>query len=189
MARAGWPPLAWLLLALLAAACVALAVRAGHALMAPLPALPAMAPPAGPDAAILGRFDPFFREAPAEGADLPVTALPLTLKGVRFDAASGRGAAFIAGADGVQRPLAPGDAVMDGVTLAAVAPDHVVLERAGARETLWLDEAGGAAPSTLPSAPDAAALMAQGSAAGIADSPDSPPDSFADPRPEAEDSP
>jgi general secretion pathway protein C len=37
---------------------------------------------------------------------------------------------------------AVGDTLTDGVTLAAIAADHVVLDRGGTREALWLDTGG-----------------------------------------------
>lgn len=185
-----WPPLAWLILALLFAGTSFLAARAVEAVTAPLPALPTIAPQPGPDASILGRFDPFFREGPVDGANLAVTALPISLKGVRFDAASLRGAAFIAGADGVQRPFALGEEVMEGVVLAAVAADHVILDRGGTRESLWLEAVGGASSgargspaSSLPSGQVAG--VASGSAAGVADRPEVGEGTFADPKPDA----
>jgi general secretion pathway protein C len=180
MLRSGWPLSAFLLLALLLAGALFLGIRAIKALQAP--ALPAsqMAPWAAPDHAIFGRFDPFFRKSPQDGTEVAVTALPLTLKGLRLDAASGRGAAFITGTDGVQRPYQVGEEVMDGVTLSGVATDHVILSRGGVRETLWLDEAGangpraGAFPNGAPGAPSVAA--GSGASPGLADpGPDEPP--------------
>ncbi|WP_448579872.1 type II secretion system protein N [Thermaurantiacus sp.] len=170
MLRTGWPLSAILLLALLLALALLLGIRAIEALQAPALPESQMAPSAAPDHAILGRFDPFFRNSPADGTELAVTALPLTLKGLRLDSASGRGAAFIAGAEGFQRPYQVGDEVMEGVTLAGVATDHVILSRGGVRETLWLDEAGRAAAGAS-AVPDGAAGAAA-AAAGLAASSD-----------------
>lgn len=181
MLRTGWPISALLLLAALLAGALFLGIRAIEALRAP--ALPAsqMAPWAALDHAILGSFDPFFRESPQDGTELAVTALPLTLKGLRVDAASGRGAAFITATDGIQRPYQVGEEVMDGVTLLGVATDHVVLSRGGVRETLWLDEAGNAArgAGALQGGARGAAFMA-GAASGVSPEvanpdPDEPP--------------
>lgn len=144
-ARTGNWALAALLAGLLAANLWA-GRRAAVALQAPAPVLPAG--PTAADLSILGRFDPFFRASAATATDaLPVTALPLTLKGVRLEEGSGRGVAFIAGADGQEALFTPGDDVADGATLERIALDHVVLARGGQRETLWIDQAGKAAGS------------------------------------------
>ncbi len=145
MARALHPGHALLLaLALLAAL---LGWRALAALRAPLPVPPPLAAPALPDRALLARFDPFFPARVGTGETLPVTALPFSLHGVRADAATGRGSAIIAAGDGQQMVYAVGDSIADGVTLAAIAGDHVVLDRDGTREALWLDSAGPNAPA------------------------------------------
>ncbi|WP_448581823.1 type II secretion system protein N [Thermaurantiacus sp.] len=149
------PPLALAVLAALFALVVVLGIRAVAAVRQPLPALPRPAP--APDPAILSRFDPFVRDAPAAATEaLPVTALPLVLKGVRLDPVSGRGVAILAGPDGVQSIHEVGATVLEGVTLAAVQSDHVVLNRAGTSETLWLDESQGTPPALF-SAPASAA--------------------------------
>ncbi|MCS6987414.1 MAG: hypothetical protein NZM40_08320 [Sphingomonadaceae bacterium] len=157
----------------------AFALWAGQQALASLRQPPppvALADPAPADPSILARLDPFFRMGPLEGAALPVTALPLSLKGIRLDPASGRGAAFIAGANGPQRPVAPGEEVQPGVTLVAIAADHVVLERDGRRESLWL-EAVGRRPAAGPAATPAAATT-------VAPRDEAPPD---DPPPPPED--
>ena len=112
------------------------------ALSAPLPAAPRFVMPLMADRALLARIDPFFPAGSADSAALPVTALPLSLHGVRGDTATGRGAAFIASGDGEQKLYQVGEGVGQGVTLVAIAADHVVIDRAGARETLWLDNGG-----------------------------------------------
>lgn len=160
----GLPPLALAVLGLLLALVLLLGVRAFEAVRQPLPALPRAAPP--PDPAILARFDPFARGAPPPQAEaLPVTALPLVLKGVRPDPVAGRGVAILAGPDGVQALHEVGATVLDGVTLVAVHGDHVILERAGVAETLWLDQAAGPAPALFsapaPAVPAAAAVPSQ----------------------------
>lgn len=131
---------------LLAALLLAISVLGWRALMlvrAPLPELPPFAAPALADRALLSRFDPFFPAAPGSGTELPVTALPFSLHGVRADSATGRGSAIIATGDGSQMVYSVGDVLTDGVTLAAIAADHVVLARGAVREALWIDSAGG----------------------------------------------
>lgn len=90
--------------------------------------------------ALFRGFDPWFRGAAAEGPADTVTSLEMTLYGVRINAGSGRGSAIIAGPDGVQVSYEVGEEIAPGVTLHAVAFDHVVLERGGARESLYLDQ-------------------------------------------------
>ena len=116
--------------------------RAMMIALAPLPQPPAFAAPALADRALLARVDPFFPAATGSGEGLPVTALPFSLHGVRADSATGRGSAIIATGDGQQMVYAVGDTLADGVTLAAIAADHVVLDRGGTREALWLDTGG-----------------------------------------------
>lgn len=130
---------------LLAAMLCALAVigwRAVGVLRAPAHVAPPFTGPQLADEALLSRTDPFFPDT-STADNLPVTSLPLSLHGVRSDLATGRGSAIIAASDGVQKLFAVGESVASGVTLAAIAADHVILDRGGARETLWLDTAGG----------------------------------------------
>ena len=105
--------------------------------------------------ALFASFDPFFRSAPQGPASATVTALGLTLFGININEATGGGSAIIAGEDGVQTSYAVGDEIAPGVRLVGVAFDHVLLDRGGARESLFLDQSGEAAvanPATpLPS--------------------------------------
>lgn len=103
----------------------------------------------GSGAAMLRSFDPFFRLEPtaAQGQAATVTALPLVLFGTRTNGATGRGSAIIGAPDGEQKSYAVGDEVAPGVTLKAVAFDHVTLSRGGADEDLFIDQSGGAATS------------------------------------------
>lgn len=114
------------------------------ALSVPLPTAPRFAMPLMADRALLSRIDPFFPAGAGDSAALPVTSLPLSLHGVRSDTATGRGAAFIASGSGEQKLYQVGELIGNGVTLVAIAADHVVIDRAGARETLWLDNGGDA---------------------------------------------
>ena len=133
-----------LLLSLLAFAVLFFGWRTVEAIRQPLPALPPFKAPPLSDRALLARFDPFFPARADGGEGLPVTALPFTLHGVRADSATGRGSAIIAAGDGTQNVFGVGDSIADGVTLAAIASDHVVLDRSGAREALWIDSGGDA---------------------------------------------
>lgn len=127
------------------------------------PAGPAL--PGSPFEIVTG-FDPFFRLGGQQGATV-VTPLQLTLFGTRMDEASGRGAAIVAGPDGVQQSVAVGAEIVPGVRLKSVAFDHVAIDRGGAEETLYLDQSGGAAPA-VPGAPAAAPVDASASSSPVA---------------------
>lgn len=116
---------------------------------------------AGSPSAILEGFDPFFRLQGQQGAPAAVTNLQLTLFGTRLDEASGRGSAILAGADGVQRSVSVGEEIQPGVTLKAVAFDHITIDRGGRSEDLYLDQSD--APPAAPAAPGNAPVPAPGS--------------------------
>ena len=106
-------------------------------------------------AALFASIDPFNRTPPASAAPAStgaVTSLALTLFGTRATP-GGVGTAIIAGADGLQQVFRTGSEVQPGVTLSAVAFDHVELTHNGTRELLYLDQS---AP-----APDARGVVAQ----------------------------
>jgi general secretion pathway protein C len=103
--------------------------------------------------ALFSAFDPFNREASATtGAVQQVTSLPFKLYGIRINEGSGLGSAIIADDTGQQSSFAVGEEIMPGVTLKAVAFDHVIISRNGADETLYIDQSGGA-PVADPAAP------------------------------------
>lgn len=102
-------------------------------------ATPAAAPAATPvvshravDLSILASFDAFGAQG---GGASNTAATNFRLFGVRAGGVGG-GSAIIAGPDGVQKSYDVGETVADGLTLAAVAADHVELSRGGARITL-----------------------------------------------------
>lgn len=110
---------------------------------------------------IFTSFDPFFRSAPTEPNDADsevITALPLTLFGIRSNEASGGGSAIVADGSGVQQSVAVGQEILPGVLLHAVAFDHVILSNNGKLEKLFLDQSvpaqnatpAGSAPATTP---------------------------------------
>jgi general secretion pathway protein C len=150
-----------LLAALLGALLIWQLVRLLWTVITPLSPLGAWQPQAAVIAspaerrALFASFDPFFRSAPQGPASATVTALGLTLFGININEATGGGSAIIAGEDGVQTSYAVGDEIAPGVKLVGVAFDHVLLDRGGARESLFLDQSGEAAvaaPATqLPS--------------------------------------
>ncbi len=130
---------------------------------------PRLAPVMARDArlALYARVDPFNRQTTTASSDVnAVTSLPLTLFGTREDGVTGGGSAIIAGEDGIQRSIAVGEDILSGVRLAGVAFDHVVIDRAGARELLYLDQDGGADGGATGTAA-AASAPAPGAAAGV----------------------
>lgn len=118
--------------------------------------------------ALFASFDPFFRSAPQGPASATVTALGLTLFGININEATGGGSAIIAGEDGLQTSFAVGDEIAPGVRLVGVAFDHVLLDRGGARESLFLDQSGDAAAANPAGASPAAALPAPTAEVGSA---------------------
>jgi general secretion pathway protein C len=124
----------------------------------------------GSAADILAGFDPFFRLSAASQPAAPVTSLQLTLYGTRLDEAMGRGSAIVAGPDGVQKSVAVGEELAPGVTLKAVAFDHITVDRGGAAEDLFLDQSGAVTPVT-PGAPPAVPPPAAGTALATGGSP------------------
>ena len=114
---------------------------------------------------VLAGFDPFFRLGARAQAPATVTALQLTLFGIRVNEASGRGSAIVAGPDNVQKSVAVGEEIMPGVRLKSVFFDHITIDRGGTSEDLYLVQsdapAAGApgaaqpAPAGVPVAPPA----------------------------------
>ncbi|CAM3033904.1 type II secretion system protein N [Sphingomonas zeae] len=118
---------------------------------------------AGSPAAILEGFDPFFRLQGQQAAPAAVTTLQLTLYGTRLDEASGRGSAILAGPDGVQRSVSVGEEIQPGVTLKAVAFDHITIDRGGATEDLYLDQSDAPPATAGAPAPGAPSVQVPGS--------------------------
>lgn len=162
LGRAGtWGP-RWLVMAL-AALCLWQAVRLIWAVLVPVAplgdwrAVPAQILPVAERGALLSSFDPFFRSAASGPSAATVTSLGLSLFGINMNEATGGGSAIIAGEDGVQNSFAVGDEVAAGVILAGLAFDHVILERGGVRESLFMDQSGGGDGAVMPAAPVPAA--------------------------------
>lgn len=114
---------------------------------------------------LFNSFDPFFRSGPAGTANV-VTSLQLTLFGIRMNEGSGLGSAILAGPDGVQESYAVGDEIMSGVTLNTVQFDHVIIDRGGVRESLYLDQS---IPAETVGADDGGAGLPSGPAPSVAD--------------------
>jgi len=125
--------------------------------------------PASTRQSLFSSFDPFFRTEASAATTQNVTSLNLVLFGVRSNESSGGGSAIIAGEDGIQNSFAVGEEVAPGVTLDAVAFDHVILSRGGVKESLYLDQSvpaetvspSGAASQAAPAAPASGGLNAQ----------------------------
>lgn len=147
-----------LLVGLLGAALAWQAVSLFWTLVTPLSPLGAWQPQTAVIAspaerrALFTSIDPFFRGAAQGQATATVTSAGLTLFGVNINEATGGGSAIIAGDDGVQNSYAVGDEVAPGLKLVGVAFDHVLLDRGGTRESLFLDQSG-EAPVAAPATP------------------------------------
>jgi general secretion pathway protein C len=114
-------------------------------------------------AALLSSFDPFQRNTPAAAAAAPAASTSeLQLFGVRQEGSAGGGSAIIAAADGEQKSFAVGEEVAPGVRLAAVAFDHVLLDRGGTRERLAFPGDAPAETASAPAVPSAAAAPPAG---------------------------
>jgi general secretion pathway protein C len=72
------------------------------------------------------------------------------LFGTRTNEATGGGSAIIAGPDGVQTSYAVGDEISPGIKLKSVAFDHVIIDRGGAEENLFIDQSGAVVPVSPP---------------------------------------
>ncbi|UKK83963.1 PDZ domain-containing protein [Sphingopyxis sp. BSN-002] len=171
-----------ILVGLLVAALIWQAVSLLWALVVPLSPLGAWQPQTAVIAspaerrALFTSIDPFFRGAGQGPATATVTSAGLTLFGININEATGGGSAIIAGEDGVQNSYAVGDEIAPGLKLVGVAFDHVLLDRGGARETLFLDQSGGASAAPAPAlpapTPEAGAAPAGGTSPGGEMSPD-----------------
>jgi general secretion pathway protein C len=166
--RETWP---MLLAGLLGALLVWQCVRLLWTLLTPLSPLGAWQPQAAVIAspaerrALFSGFDPYFRSNAQGPAAATVTSAGLTLFGINLNEATGGGSAIIAGEDGVQTSYAVGDEIAPGLKLAGVAFDHVLLDRGGARESLFLDQSG-EAPVANPASPLSAPTPEIGAASG-----------------------
>lgn len=169
-----WP---MLLVGLLGALLIWQCVRLLWTLLTPLSPLGAWQPQTAVIAspaqrrALFTSLDPFFRGSTEGPAAATVTSAGLTLFGINLNEATGGGSAIIAGEDGVQTSYAVGDEIAPGLKLAGIAFDHVLLDRGGARESLFLDQSGEApvaSPATpLPApTPEIGAAVAGASASG-----------------------
>ncbi|MBO9694783.1 MAG: PDZ domain-containing protein [Sphingopyxis sp.] len=150
-----WP---MLLVGLLGALLIWQCVRLLWTLLTPLSPLGAWQPQTAVIAssaerrALFTSLDPFFRDNAPGPVSATITSAGLTLFGVNLNEATGGGSAIIAGEDGVQTSYAVGDEIAPGLKLVGVAFDHVLLDRGGARESLFLDQSG-EAPVANPATP------------------------------------
>lgn len=154
-----------------AALILLLLVQAGRLVWlfaAPTPQAVESRPLSEIDLGVLSRFDAFFRNGGGGAEAAPSDGGGLTLFGVRADGAGG-GSAIIGLADGRQVSVGAGEEVEPGLTLSAVAPDHVMLSRGGAPFRLdFPDMASGAASAAPATAAQPAATAPEpASAEGV----------------------
>lgn len=120
--------------------------------------------PAEARMALFRTFDPFTRGQSMDVGSTQVTGLALQLFGTRINEGSGQGSAIIAAPDGVQSSFAVGDQIMPGVVLKQVSYDHVVIDRGGTAETLFLDQSAGAGSDAAGPVPTDAGRAVAGNA-------------------------
>ena len=145
------PPLRRLVEAGLAVLLLIQVVRLVWLFAAPTPPATQARPLPAVDLSVLSRFDAFFRNGGGGGGAEagPSDGGGLSLFGVRADGAGG-GSAIIGLSDGRQVSVGAGEEVEPGLTLSAVAPDHVMLSRGGAPFRLdFPDMTSGAASVAL----------------------------------------
>lgn len=109
--------------------------------------------------------DLFYRQTTTPGPNGAEQALGYRLFGLRAASADGSmpASAILAGKDGVQRAYHDGEAIADGIRLARVGEDHVVLRAGGSEHRI--DLASAASP---PARTAAAATLAVGASATTA---------------------
>lgn len=163
--RLGAAQLHLLARALLLATLAILAARLVWAIATPLgpvgdwrPAPPRMVDPAT-RSALLASVDPFTGSGPVVDSNA-VTSLDIQLFGVTVNAGSGSGSAIIGLPDGSQQSIAVGEDILPGAQLAEVAFNHIVIDRGGIRERLYLDESEG--ENLIVAAPEAGGEASQG---------------------------
>ncbi|MBB4734277.1 general secretion pathway protein C [Xanthomonas arboricola] len=147
MSARGRSALACVLLALLALQCA----RVVWAVIAPIGPLGTAeaATAAGADVPALRR-DVFYRSVPESSSD------GVVLHGVR--AGGTQAAAFLSSGDGKQGAYRIGDIVVPGVTVQAIASDHVLLRTGSGVRRLALVESTASAAATSPAATTTAAV-------------------------------
>lgn len=140
-----------------AALILLLLVQAGRLVWlfaAPTPQAVQARPLSEIDLGVLSRFDAFFRNGGGGAEAASPDGGGLTLFGVRADGAGG-GSAIIGLSDGRQVSVGAGEELEPGLTLSAVAPDHVMLSRGGAPFRLdfpdMMSGAASVAPATMAS--------------------------------------
>lgn len=173
-----------ILVGLLVAALIWQAVSLLWTLVVPLSPLGAWQPQTAVIAspaerrALFTSIDPFFRGTAQGPATATVTSAGLTLFGININEATGGGSAIIAGEDGIQNSYAVGDEIAPGLKLVGVAFDHVLLDRGGARESLFLDQSGGGAAASVPALPAPTPEPGATPASGLSSSGEMSPDAL-----------
>ncbi|SJM59045.1 General secretion pathway protein C [Brevundimonas diminuta 3F5N] len=135
-----------------AALILLLLVQAGRLVWlfaAPMPQGVQAQPLSEIDLGVLSRFDAFFRNGGGGAEAASSDGGGLTLFGVRADGAGG-GSAIIGLSNGRQVSVGAGEELEPGLTLSAVAPDHVMLSRGGAPFRLDFPDMMSGAASVAP---------------------------------------
>lgn len=135
-----------------AALILLLLVQAGRLVWlfaAPTPQAVQARPLSEIDLGVLSRFDAFFRNGGGGAEAASSDGGGLTLFGVRADGAGG-GSAIIGLSNGRQVSVGAGEELEPGLTLSAVAPDHVMLSRGGAPFRLDFPDMMSGAASVAP---------------------------------------
>lgn len=161
------PPLRRLVEAGLAVLLLIQVVRLVWLFAAPMPPATQARPLPEVDLGVLSRFDAFFRNGGGGAETASSNGGGLSLFGVRADGAGG-GSAIIGLADGRQVSVGAGEEVEPGLTLSAVAPDHVMLSRGGAAFRLDFPDMTSGAASVAPAttAPPVVSMPEPASAEG-----------------------
>ena len=133
---------------------------------------------AGPALGLFAARDGASQSATA--APAPETRLDITLRGLRSGAGGAAGSAVIETPQRGQRSIAVGDEIAPGVTLAEVHDDHVIIDRSGARESVFITQAAAERARARRAQAGGDAVPASGAAMGEDDA--SPPRGRPDPR-------
>lgn len=119
--------------------------------------------------ALLLRVDPFLRAGAPQTQAVAAMPSDLQLFGTRAGGAGVLGSAIIGQGEGDQNSFVVGEEVVPGIKLAEVAFDHVVLDRGGVQQSLYMPSADGTDGAQQgPATPGAAIAPGAAASAGAA---------------------
>ena len=98
----------------------------------------ASADPVSAQAPVTGLFSAGPSQAAPSVEAAPESRLNISLRGVRVGASEQDGSAIIDAENGRQRIVRVGDEIASGITVEAIHPDRIEINRRGARESLYL---------------------------------------------------